>query len=420
MKEINEDNEKKKENKEKKDEISFLINEDKSKLIINKNDKKIDSFEIISKDKEFEDDYGFSDLSFKDVYKNDPLLKHLISHISEYLENSNNANAKIIETLTNFIHYDEFSEEIINNILLNGIPENLSCLRPLIWKSLIGFYPLKELAKWEKVTIKKKADYEQILKKYNYYPNNIKEEWQITILGQIDKDLPRTRFDCPFFSQPNQNNKKETNYDVLRRILFFHANEYKDVSYVQGMNEIIALIFYIFSKDDNPFIKEYVESDAYYTFELLIAQIKGIFLLDNVDYSKLFVSAQINQIKKILKNDEPQLYNYFRQVNIEIDNIVMRWILVLFAQEFTIGLAVNFWDRLFTQKDKLKFICYISAAIIKNNKNNIMTMDLGDIMEWAQQLQNKMSEVDINNIVKIALNIQNKYDRKESNRITIK
>ena len=276
------------------------------------------------------------------------------------------------------------------------------------------------MAKWEKVTIKKKADYEQILKKYNYYPNNIKEEWQITILGQINKDLPRTRFDTPFFSQPNQNDKKETNYDVLRRILFFYANEYKDVAYVQGMNEIIALIFYIFSKDDNPFIKEYVESDAYYTFELLMAQIKNIFLLENEDYSQLFVSVQINEIKKILKNDEPQLFNYFHQINLEIDNIVMRWILVLFAQEFTIDLAVNFWDRLFTQKDKIKFICYISAAIIKNNKNNLMTMDLGEIMEWGQQLQNKMSEVDINNIVKIALNIQKKYYKKESNHITIK
>ena len=98
----------------------------------------------------------------------------------------------------------------------------------------------------------------------------------------------------------------------------------------------------------------------------------------------------------------------------------MRWILVLFAQEFTLDLAVNFWDRLFTQNNKLTFICYISAAIIKNNKAKIMTMDFGDIMEWAQQLQNKMNEVDINNIVKLAMEIQNRYNKKNSNHISVK
>ena len=86
----------------------------------------------------------------------------------------------------------------------------------------------------------------------------------------------------------------------------------------------------------------------------------------------------------------------------------MRWLLVLFAQEFTIDVAVNFWDRLFTQKNKMKFICYISAAIIKKNKDTIMKLDAGGIMEWAQELQNKMNEIDISDIVQLALQIQKK------------
>ena len=40
---------------------------------------------------------------------------------------------------------------------------------------------------------------------------------------------------------------EENNYDVLRRILFYYAHEHCEVSDVQGMNEIIAIIFYIFS-----------------------------------------------------------------------------------------------------------------------------------------------------------------------------
>ena len=142
--------------------------------------------------------------------------------------------------------------------------------------------------------------------------------------------------------------------------------------------------------------------------------------MDNLNYSELFVTLQIKEIKNILKKVEPDLLNYFKEIGLEIDNFVMRWILVLFAHEFKIDNAVNFWDRLFTQQDKMKFICYISVAIIKTHKSEILKMDAEGVMEWAKQLQFKMNEIDITNIVKLALDIQHKYHKYESNNIIIK
>ena len=381
------------------------------------------TFEILTMEKPPPDNYGFSDFSFKNILEEDPLFKHVISHINEYLsseELSLDKTKKDIEEFSNFINFDEFSKEIIEKILSNGIPETLPCLRPLIWKSLIGFYPLKDLKNLKNVTIKNDSKYKEIREKYKFYPDNITLEEDKNIIIQINKDLPRTRFDCPFFEEKNKNNDKENNYDVLRRILFYYSHEHSEVSYVQGMNEIIAIIFYIFSKDDNPFNMKYAESDSYITFEILLEQIKDIFQMEGINYSQLFVTLQINEIKKILKKIDPELLNYFKEIGLEIDNFVLRWILVLFAQEFTIDVAVNFWDRLFTQKNKMKFICYISVAIIKIIKNEIMKMDSTEVMEWAQNLQNKMNEMDVNNIVKIAVDIQKKYNKKEDNNITLK
>ena len=157
-----------KKGKEKEENNNLEILKIGPKIIINKNNQKRDSFEIISIEDEFHDNYGFYELSFKDIYENNPLFKHAISHINEFLsKNQNYSDKKTIEILSNFINYDEFSEEIINKILLNGIPESLPCLRPLIWKSLIGFYSFKELSNWEKVSIQKKSDYAKILKKYH-------------------------------------------------------------------------------------------------------------------------------------------------------------------------------------------------------------------------------------------------------------
>lgn len=407
MKEINEGNNNKKEKIKEGMKVESILG----------------TFEILTMEKPTPDNYGFSDFSFKNILENDPLFKHVISHINEYLSSEElnlDKAKKDIEEFSNFINFDEFSKEIIEKILSNGIPETLPCLRPLIWKSLIGFYPLKDLKNWKNETTKNDSKYKGIRNKYKFYPDNITLEEDKNLIIQINKDLPRTRFDCPFFEEKNKNNDKENNYDVLRRILFYYAHEHSEVSYVQGMNEIIAIIFYIFSKDDNPFNMKYAESDSYFTFEILLEQIKDIFQMEGINYSQLFVTLQINEIKKILKKIDPELLKYFKEIGLEIDNFVLRWILVLFAQEFTIDVAVNFWDRLFTQKNKMKFVCYISVAIIKIHKNEIMKMDSSEVMEWAQALQNKMNEMDVNNIVKIAVDIQKKYNKKEDNNITLK
>ena len=400
------------EGENKSDDNIKLVKVNSSKLLVKIKGSKDDSFEIISKNKEFQDDFGFSETSFKTVYENDPLLSHVITHTNNYIE-KNKHNSEDIAHLSDFISFDEISGEIINTILIKGIPETLTCLRPLIWKSLIGFYPLNNLIQWKEETINKNKLYEDIIKKYDYYPNKIQEEKDINLIAQINKDLPRTRFDCPFYA------KEPKNYDTLRRILFFYAKEHQDINYVQGMNEIIAIIFYIFSKDDNPFYtKNYMESDSYYTFGKLMDEIKDIFKMENIEYSQLYVKEIIDEIKKILKKVDYKLSNYFDEIGLEIDNFVMRWILVLFAQEFTIDVAVNFWDRLFTQKNKIKFICYISAAIIEKNKDIIMKLDASEIMEWTQELKNKMNEIDISNIVQLALKIQKKYNKYEKNNIS--
>ena len=60
-----------------KDNIK-LIRISSSELVINNNGKRTGSFEIISKDKEFSDNFGFTETSFKTLYETDPLLSQLI------------------------------------------------------------------------------------------------------------------------------------------------------------------------------------------------------------------------------------------------------------------------------------------------------------------------------------------------------
>ena len=341
-------------------------------------------------------------------FSKNPLFEHLILHIKSYLNlyTASSKDKEKVKILSDFLKNNKFDNKILKQIIKNGIPENLPCLRAIIWKTLIGYYPINDLSQWKEITINHFKSYQNMKKLYKDFPGNIKDEEDLKTLAQIDKDLPRTRNEINFFKEKSKFNKNETNYDILRRILFFFAKRNNELGYVQGMNEIAAIIYYIYSLDENIYIKPFVESDTFYSFDILMQEIKPIFMMQNINYSQLFITMQIKQINDILKGYEPELLNYFKEKNLVMDVFLMRWLMVLFAHEFTFEGSISFWDRLFTQKNKMKFICYISSAILVINKKKLMKMEMEEIVLWAQEFGSVVKNSNIDTIVKTAFDIK--------------
>ncbi len=281
-------------------------------------------------DEEDEDNFGFHDLSFKEIYMNNKLFTHLITHLNSFLSKNKNSDEKMvinIQKISEFIKNNKFSDDIFENIVLNGIPNNLHCLRPLIWKSFIGYLPPNDLSKWLTIVKNNYAFYKLVKKKYNYYPDKIESPEDKKIDTQLLKDLPRTRPMVQFFrnSANLKQNSEEKNYDVIKRILFFFAKEHS-IGYIQGMNELVSIIYYIFYNDDNPFFKKYIESDTYYCFSALMAEIEPVFRLNDASYSQLFLTKQIEQINDILKQCDEEIFNFFKEIDLSLDNFVIKWV----------------------------------------------------------------------------------------------
>lgn len=127
---------------------------------------------------------------------------------------------------------------------------------------------------------------------------------------EIEKDVKRTRVELAFFMQAvdpgrcskedldrleyQQHSKKadlttddvnnfiEAHADALARILFIYARLNAGVRYVQGMNEILAVIYHCFWKFGNEAIisTEYLESDVFFCFSNLMSELKDGFLRD--------------------------------------------------------------------------------------------------------------------------------------------
>ena len=104
------------------------------------------------------------DQDFITVYEKNPIFEHIILHIKTYLkQNSSSSQEKLkVECLSDFIKKNNFDNKILKQIIKNGIPNQLPCLRAMLWKSLIGYLPINDLSQWKKTTCENFKKYRNI------------------------------------------------------------------------------------------------------------------------------------------------------------------------------------------------------------------------------------------------------------------
>ncbi|XP_021741727.1 TBC domain-containing protein C1952.17c-like [Chenopodium quinoa] len=182
------------------------------------------------------------------------------------------------------LEYELIQEEInlekLQRIASTGIP-NGGSLRATTWKLLLGYLPPSR-GSWQKVLSENRVKYTKLKEEYLLSPlqlssgeetsssgehgdgllrrHDVSDDdhplslgetsaWQkyfefTEIAEQIDRDLQRTHPDLKFFTSSSLK-KKES----MRNILLLFAKLNPTTLYVQGMNEILAPIYYVFSTD---------------------------------------------------------------------------------------------------------------------------------------------------------------------------
>ena len=198
-----------------------------------------------------------------------------------------------IYSMVKRINKKEIKIQDICELIPSGALSYQKSLRSLVWKICLK-YLTSNIEDWESYLEKKREEYQDIKDKYLTTSKNLKKKFSPSmdilsdnkmsyffkdnkVLELIEKDMKRTYPNIPFFQEKSKNNKKENNCDVLKRLLFIYAKKYPEISYVQGLNLIISNIFYVFSKDENPYFNLYAEEDTFFCFELLLKNFKDIY-----------------------------------------------------------------------------------------------------------------------------------------------
>jgi hypothetical protein len=101
----------------------------------------------------------------------------------------------------------------------------------------------------------------------------------------------------------------DTHADVLAQVLFIYAKLNPGVKYVQGMNEVLAVLYYCFwsFSDFNVIPREYLESDLFFCFTGLMTEIRDGFLRE-LDKEESGISGRVATFASLLKALEPRIF----------------------------------------------------------------------------------------------------------------
>ncbi|XP_055811210.1 uncharacterized protein LOC129880956 [Solanum dulcamara] len=327
----------------------------------------------------------------------------------------------------------ELSRKIINlgevrRLASQGIPDGAG-MRATVWKLLLGYLPT-ERALWPMELAKKRSQYKQFKEELLMNPSEIarrleksaslendgtgtdiegkgvlsrskvtQEEHPLSlgkssiwnqffqdteIIEQIDRDVKRTHPDLHFFSGDTSSAK--SNQDALKIILIIFAKLNPGIRYVQGMNEILAPLFYVFRNDPNEEDAAIAEADTFFCFVELLSGFRDNFC-QQLDNSVVGIRFTITRLSQLLKEHDEELWRHLEvTTNVNPQFYAFRWITLLLTQEFNFPDSLLIWDTLLSDpegpQETLLRICCAMLIIVRRR------LLAGDFTSNLKLLQN--------------------------------
>ncbi|KAG0227722.1 TBC1 domain, member 5 [Actinomortierella wolfii] len=281
-------------------------------------------------------------------------------------------------------------------------------IRSVCWKLYLSILPTLDLSSWPAILAKEREEYSEFHRKYiravgseedtpNLEVNNplsLAEDspWQQFFVDSelkkvIRQDVERTFPDNDYF-------RSEKVQDQLTDILFIYCKIHHDVSYRQGMHELLAHMLWVVSSESldisdsaaltapsDPIMdvmksvldSNYIEHDTFILFSRLMVAAKPWYeFSDEGLSSKKQRSLNIEptlfgrsdgaedpgkttpviewsmRIFQYLKVIDMQLYNHLTSLEIQPQLFGIRWFRLLFGREFPMDDVLVLWDGIFS------------------------------------------------------------------------
>ena len=175
---------------------------------------------------------------------------------------------------------------------------------------------------------------------------------------------------------------------MLLDILFVYCKLNRDISYRQGMHEVLAPILWVVYCDaiEPKDLKEppsedlvtttldagFIEHDAFTLFGVVMQTVKTFYEMgssnDPTTTGMLNNSPIVERSKRIHENylhhADPELAEHLTAIEILPQIFLIRWVRLLFGREFPFEDVLGLWDMLFAEDPGLELIDLISVSML--------------------------------------------------------
>jgi Rab-GTPase-TBC domain len=198
------------------------------------------------------------------------------------------------------------------------------------------------------------------------------------LLEEIRKDVIRTHPDLSFFLEPYQNLGRRR-YAALERILFVWSKYNKGVRYVQGMNEIVGIIYYVLANDTNEEWSEWAEADTYWLFNALLVEMSDVFVAGK-DEADTGIQGRILALQSLLGRHDPEVREHLDELGIETSFYAIRWWTTLLSREFLLPDVIRLWDSMFASTHKDNFLRFACVTMIMKVRDQLLRSDFSSCL----------------------------------------
>ncbi|KAH0534166.1 hypothetical protein FGG08_007235 [Glutinoglossum americanum] len=307
----------------------------------------------------------------------------------------------------------------------NGDGPCITGLRSVCWKSFLLFANF-DTPTWSKTLEDSRGAYgslrehflrnlehpEELDSSVDPLADDVTSPWNTlrqdeALRAEIFQDVERCMPENLYFRQPSTQK-------MLLDVLFVFCKLNVDVSYRQGMHELLAPILWVVERDaiapesvgdsqhaaeTEELLKEtldarFIEHDSFTLFSLVMQTAKSFYELDNQSQPQPVASSAssvtgtsspkksspiVERSKHIHENClakvDPGLANRLRELDVLPQVFLIRWIRLLFGREFPFDELLTLWDSLFAEDPALELVDLICVSMLLRVRWQLMEAD---------------------------------------------
>ncbi|KAE9462717.1 hypothetical protein C3L33_05375, partial [Rhododendron williamsianum] len=218
----------------------------------------------------------------------------------------------------------EINLEKLQRIASSGLPDGGS-VRATAWKLLLGYLPASRDL-WEKELGENRSKYaklkEELLlspsefsRRNNDGPDSNEQCVDMGVEGPLERQKVSNE------DHPLNNGKASVWHqffqEAMRNILLLFAKLNPEIRYVQGMNEVLAPLYYVFSTDTDEQNAAHAEADSFSCFVRLLSDSVDHFC-QHLDNSAVGIHSTLARLSELLKANDEELWRHLEYTTKEM------------------------------------------------------------------------------------------------------